>query len=392
MLSWYLSGRSPPLLEMLKSASVFLLTASRLALGLPATAACPAWFNGIGEKWLSQAPDIPGIQMSVWSPKCSLHCKDSWVSPYENYTANPPLLINTPYRLASATKPFTALAVLKLVEDGIVDVNGSVIDYIPDWAVATLEQQQGAENASQITPWMLMHHTAGLTNHADDIRYISMFLEDPNAHLTHRELLEWAAEHSGPRDVPGGSFWYSDTGFAYLGAIIEHVTGESIAAVVRRAAHLDELCMRSTYWEVFEDPPKGTPARAGQYYGTVDTTNIDASHGLYGGAGLVSRSEDMIKFARAFHRGLLLKEETMELVYTTVPMDDVVSYGCGWMTQLVAGWEAWYHRGTWGTWMYYLPELDLAVAGALNQAAQIKLMPLILEDVVQHVQDWGCVA
>lgn len=376
---------------MLTAASLLVLAAAGLTYGAPAVT-CPAWFNDVGEKWLAQSPDSPGIQMSIWSPKCNLHCKDSWVSPFENYTANPPLLIDTPYRLASATKPFTALTVLKLVEDGIIEVNGSVINYLPDWAIATLEKQQGAENASQITPWMLMHNIAGMASHTDDPEYLALFLNNPDTYITHRELLEWAAEHLEPRDVPGASFWYSDTGFAYLGAIIEHMTGENMAAAVRKAAHMDDLCMHSTYWELFEEPPEGVKPRAGQYFGDRDVTHTNASHGLYGGAGLVSLSEDMVKFARAFHRGLLLGEEALDMAHTTVVMNDEVDYGCGWMHQLVAGQEAWYHRGAWGTWMYYLPALDLAVAGAINQYNRMSTMPLILEDVVQRVQDWGCVA
>lgn len=368
-----------------------LMTASRLVLGSPAAPGCPAWFNEVGEKWLSQTPDIPGIQLSVWSPKCNLHCKDSWVSPFENFTANPPLLIDTPYRVASVTKPFTALAVLKLVEDGIINVNASVTHYLPDWASATLEHQQGAENASQITPWMLMHHTSGLTSYVDDPNYAALFILDPNMHFTHRELLEWAAEHSGPRDLPGASFKYSDTGFAYLGALIEHMTGESLATAVRKSAHLDDLCMRSTYWEVMEDPPKGVKPRAGQYSGTMDLTNIDPTHALYGPAGLVSLSEDLIKFVRAFHQGDLLGEEAMKMAYTTVRMNEKTEYGCGWMRELVAGQEAWYHRGAWGTWMHYLPSLDLAVAGAVNQLARDgSMIPAILEEVVRNAMDWGC--
>lgn len=326
--------------------------------------------------------------MSVSSPQCNLHCKGSWISSAENYTANPPLLVDTPYRLASVTKPFTALTVLKLVEQGIVDVNGSVTDYLPDWAVTLLETMQGAENASQITPWMLMHHIGGVPDHSADPRYIALFLNNPELEITHRGLLEWAAEYLSPVALPGTEMHYSDTGYVFLGALIIHMTGKSLAAAVREAAHLDGLCMRSTWWEIMEDEPAGLPPRAGQYFDTIDTTNVHGSLGLYGGAGLISNAEDMAKFARAVHRGHLLGEAAMAMLYTTVPTGDVFlgrEYGCGWVRDFVAGQEAWYHQGAFGTWMYYLPKWDLAVTGALNQNSRLGTISLIVTEVVQNV-------
>lgn len=374
---------------MLKAATLCLLAVQAVSAA-PAAADCPSWFNEIGQKWQAQTPDIPGLQMSVSSPECNLHCKGSWNSPAENYTASPPLLVNSPYRVASVTKPFTSITVLKLVEDGFVDINASVINYLPDWAVNTLVKQQGAENASQITPWMLLHHTSGLDDHVSDPRYTQMFIEDPTLHLTHQGLLEWGADRLVPLWAPGAGWSYSDLGFAYLGALITHMTNMTVAAAVRKATHMDDLCMRSTYWDIFEEHPDGLPPRAGQYFGEFDVTNISGTVGLYGGAGLVSISEDLVKFARAAHQGLLLGEEAMEMMYTRVPTTDPgygLEYGCGWMWEKRAGLDAWFHNGAFGSWMYYLPEKDLAITGTHNQNSRIPMIADIVEEVAQAVLD-----
>lgn len=357
-----------------------------------ATANCPAWFDDIAPRWLSQTPDIPGIQMSVWSPQCNLHCKGSWNAPAENYTHNPPLLLRTPSRVASVTKPFTALAVLQLVEEGKVDINGSVAAYLPDWAVPILDLQVGAENATLITPWMLLHHTAGLPSPTDDPRWFQEILKDPSRPISHQEQLEWSAEFVPALGAPGAGFRYSNAGYMYLGALIEHMTGLELGAAIREAAQLDELCMHSTYWEVSEEHPEGVPPRAGHYFGPLDVTNFHGSTASYGGTGLVSSSEDLIKFARAFHQGLLLGEQGMELTYTTVPVYEYFEgqgYGCGWVFDKQFGYDVWYHRGAFGAWMYYFPELDLALAGVMNQNIRLPVMPQIVTEIVQKLLDDG---
>lgn len=372
----------------LTSLIVFLATVG-LSVSRASATQCPDWFDDLGSEWLSRAPDAPGLQMTIWSPRCNLHCKGSWVSPFENYTAYPPLLTNTPYRLGSVTKPFTAITVLRLVEEGTVDVYSPITVYLPDWAVAALEEQQGVEYASEITPWMLLHHISGLPNHVEDQRFIDFLLANPGLQMTHRKVLEWVAREIPPGGAPGAKYAYSDLGYTYLGAAIEHMTNRTLGAAARDAAGWDKLCMRSTYWEMYEEHPDGLPPLAPQYFAELDTSDLPPTP--YGGSGVVSNAEDMVRFARAFHTGLLLGEEGMNLTYTTVPTNEgIQEYGCGWTWNMVAGREVWFHRGAWAAWMYYIPSLDLALGGAFNQIAHRPTVPLLVEDIVQRVTDWGC--
>lgn len=357
------------------------------------TPKCPSWFDDFGQKWLDRMPESPGMQMTIWSKTHNLHCLNSWNSPYENYTVNPPLLEDTSYLLASVTKPFTSLAVIKLVEEGLIDVNASVTSYLPEWAVEILEQQvNSSEIAQQITPWMFMHHTSGLPNQPNDLRWLALWEENPNLNMSRQETLQWAADNMPVAGPPGGPWWYSDTAYSYLGGMVEHITGLSLGAAVRKAGRFEELGMTGTWWDALEEPPEGAPPKAGQYLGEFDITNVNPTHGIYGGQGLISNSEDMARFARAFHHGFHLSEKGMEIAYSLVPTpDDVpsVGYGCGWHLEFVAGQKTWHHRGGWGTWMYYFPDLDVALTGAVNQFNLRPTMPLIVEDVVQHLLEGG---
>lgn len=374
---------------MLRAILPVLSTLAGLLLSSASASRCPGWFDDLGLKWLARAPDSPGLQMTIWSPKCDLHCKGAWASSSENYTAYPPVAINTPYRLGSVTKPFTAVTILRLVERGIINVHSPVITYLPDWAVTTLKNQQGVKYASEITPWMLLHHISGLPNHVEDQRFIDYLLAKSGLKIMHREVLEWVAREITAGGAPGTKYAYSDLGYAYLGAVIEHMTNRTLGKAARNAAGWDRLGMDSTYWEVFEEHPTGLPPLAEQYLGNLDTSNFPPTP--YGGSGVISNAEDLARFARAFHTGRLLGEEGLKLTYTTVPTKEgIQEYGCGWTWNIVAGHEVWFHRGAWAAWMYYIPSLDLALGGAFNQIAHRPTVPLLIEDIVQRVVASGC--
>jgi D-alanyl-D-alanine carboxypeptidase len=371
---------------MAKFAFTVFALASQALLAASKCPSCPSWVDEFGENWVAKTPEIPGIQLTLSSPQLGIECTKSWQNTSPNYTAHP-LLSESPSRLASVTKPFTALTVLRLVQDGKIDVNGSVVDYLPDWAISTLVDMQGAENASQITPWMLMHHTSGIDNH-NGLEFMSLWLANPNLFMSHRETLEWAAAHLSPAGAPGERFVYTDTGFAYLTALIAHVTGSPFHEVVREAASLDDLGMDNTWWEILEPAPPGSHPRAGQWLADLEITDVNASVALWGGTGMVSNSQDLVKFARAVHTGQLLGEEAMAMLYTTVPTGQVgydTWNGCGWMSDFVEGQEAWYHRGGFGVWMYYFKEFDLAVTGAMNQGDRLPIMRDMVPEIMRNI-------
>lgn len=370
--------------------SIRLLLLPAIIAGLliiPGTLAeqCPDWFEEIGPEWLDLAPDSPGLQMSIWSPRCNLHCTRAWTSPFENYTNYPPVVTKTPYRLGSVTKPFTAVTVLKLVEDSIIDIHTPVVWYLPSWAVTTLKDQQGAEWANMITPWMLLHHMSGLPEHVTRPAFLELTLGNPDLEMTRREILEWVALNI-PSDgaAPGELYIYSDLGYSYLGEVVEHMTNRTLGHEARNAGGWDKLCMHSTYWEVDEVPRAGALPTAPQYFNDLDMTINKPTP--YGGSGVISNSEDMVRFAMGFHKGLLLGEEAMNMTYNTVPTNEgIQEYGCGWTWNMVDGREVWFHRGAWSAWMYWVPSLDLALAGAFNQIANGFTAPLVIEDIIQRV-------
>ncbi|OQV06626.1 hypothetical protein CLAIMM_11168 [Cladophialophora immunda] len=345
--------------------------------------ACPPWVTPYLTNVMARHPEFPGIQLALSSQRCGYDCKTSVNSNLSHFADEPPYLEDTPWRIASITKTFTASATLRLVEQNKLNLHAPVVNFLPAWAVNYLEQEQGVSNASQITSWMLLHHISGLGDHATDPRWLQEVTANPEYRWTQQTILAWAAANVTGVGYPGERYYYSDTGFTYLGLVVENLTDLGLAEAVRTLLRLDTLDMPSTYWEILEPTPKNVLARAGQYLDGADATHADASFDLYGAGGLVSNSGDLNNFTRALHTGRVLNNASLQLMFTT----EKTGYsGCGIFNDTFAGQQAWGHRGFWASWTYYVPALDLYISGTDGVGADQLDMNALVESVIHH----GC--
>lgn len=345
---------------------------------------CPQWVISMLEIELANHTTWPGIQLTLSSPHCSLDCTTSVQSTASDFADEPALFDDTTWRLASITKTFTAVAILKLAERAQLDLYAPAVRYLPSWAIGLLQQSQGSEYAEQITTWHLLHHTSGLSDFASDPQWMQELLRTPQHMWTTRSLIEWSTVNSTSVGYPGEIYHYSDTGYTLLGLILEDITRTDLAAAVRDLTSLDVLDMPSTWWELLEAQPEGSQPRAGQYYDTIDVTRFNPSFDLYGAGGLVSNSRDLNRFGRALYQGRLLNETTTKLLYTLEPSG---IYGCGIVKYSFGGQQAWGHTGFWHTWLYWVPSLDLVISGASNQAAGDSFDT---DKLVRNIIDHGC--
>lgn len=332
-------------------------------------------------------PTWPDMQLELSSPdwNSNLDCTASEKLKATDFAGEPALFDDTPWRLASITKTFTAVAILKLVERSQLDLHAPAVTYLPGWAVDLVQRSQGVVNASQITTSHLLHHTSGLGDFASDPRWIEEVFTNPHHTWTQRSVIEWSTFNSAPVGSPGQLFHYTDTGYTLLGLIVEHITGTDLAPAIRDLTSFDKLDMPSTWWELLEPEPEGSLQRAGQYQGDVDVTHFHPSFDLYGAGGLVGNSKDLNKFGRALYEGRVLNKTTTELLYVLEPSR---TYGNGVVNYSFGGQQGWGHTGHWHSWLYWVPSLDLVITGANNQAAGD---PFDADKLVRDIIDRGCV-
>src|SRR5262249_29557370 len=126
---------------------------------------------------------------------------------------------DTVYRVGSVSKLFTDLAVMKLVEDGKIDLDAPLTKYIPGWKMAD-------ERGSKITLRQLMSHRAGLVREPPKGNYFDDTCDS---------LTEAVGTMKAPRLVyePGTRTKYSNAGIGIVGYAVQKVLGRPFAPALK---------------------------------------------------------------------------------------------------------------------------------------------------------------
>jgi CubicO group peptidase (beta-lactamase class C family) len=139
---------------------------------------------------------------------------------YINLAEKIPADSNSEFRIASMTKSFTAMAILKLRDEGKLKLDDPVNLYIPELAA----QKYLTNDAPPITIRHLLTHTAGFP---EDNPWGDRQLDTPDV-----DLIKMVGNGISFSNVPGVNFEYSNLGFTLLGHIIQKVSGESYESYI----------------------------------------------------------------------------------------------------------------------------------------------------------------
>ena len=187
------------------------------------------------------------------------------------------------FRIASMTKSFTAMAILKLRDEGKLKLDDPVYLYIPGFK----NQHYPTKDATPVTIRMLLSHAAGFP---EDNPWGDRQLAD-----TDDELLAMINKGISYSNVPGGNYEYSNLGFATLGYIIKKVSGKTYEDYISGYI-LAPLGMHNTYWEYAKVPA----AQLAHGYRWLNNTWVeqpllhDGSYGAMGG--MITTIEDFSKY------------------------------------------------------------------------------------------------
>lgn len=132
------------------------------------------------------------------------------------------------FRIASVSKPITAVTIMKLVEQGRLRLTDRVFGENGILGTAYGKRPYG-RNVERITVDHLLTHSAGGWDNQGP-EPDPMFLDSA---LTHARLIAWTLDHLPLKREPGEKYAYSNFGFCLLGRIIEKITGASYEQYVR---------------------------------------------------------------------------------------------------------------------------------------------------------------
>lgn len=251
-----------------------------------------------------------------------------------NIERNIPVTPNTMFQIASTTKPFTAMGLMMLAEDGKLSVDERAIKYLP-WLPTVY---------SDVTVRQLLTHTSGVNRDVRTANVDNFTLDEFKRRFT-----------SAPAAFKPGERWeYSNNGYILLGLIIEAVSGKSYGDFLTQRI-FQPLGMKDTR---YNEPPGAEKNRAVGYDWQDNTYKPSPYfHGGYSGGALISSLADLVKWEQALNAQKLLKPSSYEQLWTPVKIangqprsfefrGEQSGYGFGWFLTSYKGHKLLTHGGT----------------------------------------------
>lgn len=244
------------------------------------------------------------------------------------------------FALASLTKPFTAMMVLKLAEAGKIDLQKSISDYLPYYP-----RKIGAK----IKIIDLLNNRSGLPDYTDRFEEVSVTTLNVQDFI-----VKFCAEE--PRFAPGSKYEYSNSGFYVLGGIIEKITGKSFKEVMESEIIAKAGMINSG---VFERKRDYNAKLVDGLENMQKAAPFNPIRGFSAG-NMYSTVQDMVKWYQALMSYKLLSKKTVDDLFSGKPLQ----YYKGWGYQNIEGQLAFAHTGGvtgFSTQMLTIPEKDLFI-------------------------------
>lgn len=228
-----------------------------------------------------------------------------------NFEFDVPNTPQTKFRIGSMTKPFTAMAIMLLQEQGKLSLQDSVCKYLSDCPTAW----------QAVTIHHLLSHTSGIAKHEK----ASDYLKTAMLPMTVTQLID--SFKSKPADFkPGERFDYNNNGYILLGYVIEKVSGKSYEAFLRENIFAPLNMANSGYDEYSPIIKYRATGYVREGNNLVNAVYIDQSQPYAAGA-LYSTVEDFFLLDQALYSGKLLSQKSLNAMFTPA---NGGSYGYGW--------------------------------------------------------------
>ncbi|KQO18622.1 serine hydrolase domain-containing protein [Paenibacillus sp. Leaf72] len=236
-----------------------------------------------------------------------------------------PLSSKTIYGIGSTSKMFLTAAVMKLVDEGKVDLDSPVVNYIPDFKMKDSRYKQ-------ITPRMLLNHSSGFLGTTGN----NATLYGDNDTFAHDTFLEQLATQSLKAD-PGAFSVYCNDGFTLAEILVERVSGIGFTAFIHKyiTEPLD-MSHTKTPQDLIDQA-----ALAGSYSPLYEGQLPQENYNIIATGGLYSTAEDLAAFSQIFTgqaEGIIsaksleamAQEEYKSGMWPEEANPSYLSYGLGW--------------------------------------------------------------
>src|SRR6187549_1476803 len=245
---------------------------------------------------------------------------------YREFVDQIPLQTSDIFELASVSKQFTAMIIMMLKENGLLNYDDSVSKYleIP---------------YKEITIRHLLTHTSGLPDYQD----IMDKYWDKSKVAGNPDCIEYLNKYAPPKHFePGEKYEYSNTGYMLLASIAEKASGKDFIEMCRKWI-FSKLKMKSTDIRTLEEKKATKNFAIGHIYveervkyvraDSFPSSNYTIWLGNRKGPGRISSTAaDLLKWDNALYTEKLVRQSTLQDAFTPMKLNDgsFSNYGFGW--------------------------------------------------------------
>ncbi|GGE63358.1 serine hydrolase domain-containing protein [Priestia taiwanensis] len=332
--------------------------------------------------------DIYNAYLLIHSDRHNIH----WNIVY----GDTPVHQDQPYHTASIGKIFTATVIAQLVEEGKLAYSDSIAEYLTKDILKDLHVYRGRHYASDIRIEHLLNHTSGLPDFYEDKpkegkKFIDILFEDPSRMWMPEETIEWSKRQMSPKFTPGKKVHYTDTGYNLLGLIIGNITSKPYHEVLHERI-FQPLEMNNSYLSHFSHSTETSSYPVAAIYAhnqKVDVERYRSFSSFYAGGQTVSTSGDLLKFMKALVGNQLVSKQSLQIMMQWKRMWLGVDYGYGLMRirpiPFIKKYNSWGHLGSIGSFMLYVPYMDMYIIGNFNHTDFAKRSVRFIFDTLRTV-------
>ena len=288
----------------------------------------------------------PGLALAVVSGGQAVYAAGYGLA---NLRGAIPIAPDTMFHLASCGKQFSGVAVLMLAEEGKLNPDDPIGEYLPELAGF----------GTEVTIRELLHHTSGIRDLYDEsgVQEVLARCERPTNADVIKTYVELGCPMAGRRIKPGDQFNYSNSSYELVGSVIERVSGMSYHDFFQQRV-FDPLAMKDT----FSVPDRRTKDRRCAVGYDLDDANEFVENsgsdfdGLVGSGSFYTTVNDLCLYERGLRSHRLIGEASMEEVFTGGETADgnPTDYGFGWYVGEEDGIAFAEHEGSWNGFQSYI--------------------------------------
>lgn len=250
---------------------------------------------------------------------------------WANYESRVKHSLKSQFLIASVTKQFTAVCIMKLVEEGKICLEDKLKVYLPEYC-----------HSDMMTIRQMLNMMSGIPDMINDVLAGQLEMDSASEHMSEKEKIVYeynvlsrtftlneVLELVNDKDlqfVPGEMIRYSNTNYSFLGFIIERISGMTLNDYMTEYI-FKPLGMRNTYCN-----PK--MATCPGYERTNEVIYLGYGRDISGDGCIVSTVQDMSLWLNAVLKKQLLLHSSWEQILTMVPNTDktywLENYGFGW--------------------------------------------------------------